>query len=70
MLTITDEYLFLYCQLLANNPDFDLSFEQLISHCDDDMGIIFSFKEFLSDEYKKQSLFIKDRFDESDKKKH
>ena len=28
--TITDEYLFFYCVLLANNPDSSLTFEELI----------------------------------------
>ena len=36
--TITDEYLFFYCVLMANNPDSSLTFEELIEAIDEDMG--------------------------------
>ena len=33
--TITDEYLFFYCVLMANNPDSSLTFEELIEAIDE-----------------------------------
>ena len=38
--TITDEYLFFYCILAANNPDIQLTFDDLIDAIDEDMNIM------------------------------
>lgn len=65
--TITDEYLFFYCILLANNPDMDLTFDDLISAIDEDSNIIIQFQSFMKSELEKQSIFITNTTD--DKKK-
>lgn len=58
MATLTDEYLFFYCLLLANNPNTTLSFDSFIDLCDEDMNIILAFKEFVSKEMEKQTVFL------------
>ena len=61
--TITDEYLFFYCILLANNPDMDLTFDDLISAIDEDTNIIIEFQHFMKSELEKQSIFITNNTD-------
>lgn len=56
--TITDEYLFFYCILAANNPDIQLTFDELIDAIDEDMSIMLEFQTFLKKEMEKQQLFI------------
>ena len=58
MHTITDQYLFLYCLLLANNPDMQLTFDELIEECDNDSVLMKQFQEFLTKEIEKQSAFL------------
>lgn len=65
--TITDEYIFFYCMLVANNPDMNLTFNELIEAIDEDMGIMLEFQDFLRKEIEKQQLFITNNTD--DKKK-
>jgi hypothetical protein len=40
METLTDEYIFFYCILAANNPNMDLTFEGLIDAIDEDPTIM------------------------------
>lgn len=61
--TITDEYLFFYCILAANNPDMGLTFDELIDAIDEDMGIMIEFQTFLKKELEKQRLFITNNTD-------
>lgn len=65
--TITDEYIFFYCMLVANNPDMNLTFNELIEAIDEDMGIMLEFQDFLKKEMEKQQQFITINTD--DKKK-
>lgn len=65
--TITDEYIFFYCMLVANNPDMNLTFNELIEAIDEDMGIMLEFQGFLKKEMEKQQQFITNNTD--DKKK-
>lgn len=58
--TITDEYLFFYCLLAANNPDIQLTFDELIDCIDEDMNLMLEFQDFLKRELEKQALFITD----------
>lgn len=66
---ITDTYIFLYSVLLANNPDMELSFEELINYCDDDITIINNFNKFLLNENQKNNIFDKDDNQDDTKKK-
>lgn len=70
ILTITDEYIFIYCLLLANIPNIEMSFEDFINECDQNPELILSMQKFLSKEMQKQSAFIKDATDENSKKKN
>lgn len=65
--TITDEYLFFYCILAANNPDLDLTFDGLIDAIDEDPNIMIEFQNFMKSELEKQNIFITNNTD--DKKK-
>ena len=67
MKTITDEYLFFYCLLAANNPDIQLTFDDFIECCDDDLNLVMELQKFLQNEMKKQSAFLV--ADPDDKKK-
>jgi hypothetical protein len=42
ILTITDEYIFIYCLLLANIPNIEMSFEDFINECDQNPELILS----------------------------
>lgn len=66
---ITDTYIFLYSVLLANNPDMEMSFEQLINYCDDDITIIQQFNKFLFNEQQKNNMFNVDDNKQDDAKK-
>lgn len=65
--TITDEYLFFYCVLAANNPDMNLTFDDLIDVIDEDPNIMIQFQNFMKSELEKQNIFIANTTD--DKKK-
>ena len=65
--TITDEYLFFYCILLANNPDMELTFDDLINAIDEDINIMIQFQEFMKSELEKQSIFITNNTDSKKK---
>ena len=65
--TITDEYLFFYCILAANNPDMNLTFDDLIDAIDEDLNIMVQFQNFMKSELEKQNIFITNTTD--DKKK-
>lgn len=67
METLTDEYLFFYCILAANNPEMDLTFEGLIDTLDEDPTIMIEFQNFMKSELEKQNTFITNSTD--DKKK-
>lgn len=58
--SITDEYLYLYCMLMANNPDSNLTFDELIDAMDEDPNIMLHFKEALEAYNKKSSLTFTD----------
>lgn len=55
--SMTDEYLYLYCLLIANNPNESITFDELIDAMDEDMSIMEQFKEALENHSKQNSLF-------------
>ena len=61
--TVTDEYLFFYRILAANNPDMQLTFDELIDAIDEDMNLMLEFQSFLKKELEKQQLFITNNTD-------
>lgn len=63
-----DEYLYLYCMILANNPDCGMTFDQLIDCVDDDPSIMHQFKAILEAEAQKQKQFAIEESDGIKKK--
>lgn len=70
MRTLTDEYLFLYCLILANAPDINMSFEDFVSECDDRPDWMISMQKFVHKEMEKQSLLLQESSVEDSKKKN
>ncbi len=70
MQTITDEYIFIYCLILANVPDIEMSFEDFINECDTNPELVISMQKFIAKEMEKQAVFIKEVIDEDSKKKN
>lgn len=65
--SLTDEYIYLYCMIMANNPDSNLTFDDLMDAMDEDPTIMIQFKEELNNYNKKAALFINE--DDADSKK-
>lgn len=55
--TLSDQYLFLYCCILAGNKDTDLTFDKLLDSLDEDPSIFTAFTKFMTDELKRQAEF-------------
>lgn len=53
--TLTDEYLFLYCMILANNKETDLKFDELLDYIDNDSSIMTQLAEFMKLEAERQN---------------
>ena len=53
----------IYCILAANNPDMQLTFDELIDAIDEDMNLMLEFQSFLKKELEKQQLFITNNTD-------
>lgn len=67
--TLTDEYLFLYSLVMANNKDANLTFDDLLDAIDEDSNIMLQFEEFMKQEADKQQLFNDDDKKDDGKKK-
>lgn len=55
--TLSDQYLFLYCCILAGNKDTDLTFDKLLDSLDEDPSIFTTFTEFMKRELSRQAEF-------------
>ena len=55
--TLSDQYLFLYCLILAGNKDTDLTFDKLLDYIDNDPRIFTVYTEFLKRELSRQAEF-------------
>nr|WP_320038854.1 hypothetical protein [uncultured Bacteroides sp.] len=68
--TMTDLYVFFYSVILANCPETELTFNDLIDLCDEDINLFRQFNEWLTNEFAKQNQFISEADDkEIDSKK-
>ncbi len=67
--TITDEFIYLYALLLANNSDMELTFDELIDELDNNPELIQEFRKSLIKENEKQSVFAPNEGDVDSKKK-
>ena len=68
--TLLDNYLYYYCILLANNPDF-FSWDEFINVLDEDPTILIQLSKILTEQAKLEKLLNPDSEDEAnpDKKK-
>lgn len=55
--SITDMYLLFYSLIIANRPDIELTFDELIDICDNDITIFNNFATWLTSEFEKQAQF-------------
>lgn len=55
--TVTDQYIFFYSMLVTNNPDMDLTFDDMIEAVDEDPVIMVEFQKFLEKEMEKRNIF-------------
>lgn len=53
-----EQYLYLYCLLLANNPEMKLTFDGFIQCCDDDPRVMKDLQEYLTAEVKRQNYIM------------
>ena len=64
--SITDMYLLFYSLIIANCPDIQLTFDELIDICDNDITIFNNIATWLTFEFEKQAQFSENK--ESKKK--
>lgn len=55
--TLSDQYLFLYCCILAGNKDSDLTFDKLLDSLDENPSIFQVYTEFMKRELSRQAEF-------------
>lgn len=55
--SITDMYLLFYSLIIANRPDIELTFDELIDICDEDITLFTEFTTWLTSEFEKQAQF-------------
>lgn len=55
--SLTDIYLLFYSLIIANEPSIELTFDELIDLCDNDITIFNNFAIWLTKEFEKQSQF-------------
>lgn len=56
-ITVTDLILYFYSIILANNPDFEMTFDNFIDYLDEHPGLFNEFMDFLKKENEKQAQF-------------
>lgn len=49
---LLNEYTLMFSILIANNPHFRLTFDEMIEYCDQDSSIFFGFRKWLLEELK------------------
>nr|DAQ76349.1 MAG TPA: tail assembly chaperone protein [Caudoviricetes sp.] len=55
--TLSDQYLFLYCCIIAGNKDTDLTFDKLLDSIDEDPSIFTVYTDFMKRELSRQAEF-------------
>lgn len=68
--TITDLYLLFYSIIIANDSNIDLTFDELITICDNDATLFTSFANWLTRQFQIQNQFSEDVPDDKKKAKH
>lgn len=59
MKTLTDEYIFFYSLIMANNPDSELTFDSFINAIDENPKLMKKYNKFMLEENKKQVQLLK-----------
>ena len=69
---IYSEYVLFFCVLVANNPEFQLAFDEFIDLCDDDPKLFNEFRKWFIKELEKQALYAdeSEEVEEDSKKKN
>lgn len=67
--TMLDNYLFIYCILLACNPDTPLQWDDFMDAVDRDDSLITDINSILTDAAKVENLLENEAADDGDKKK-
>lgn len=52
-----DFYIFYYAMIIANNKDTNLTFDEFIDACDENLSIVQKFQEYMEQETAKNSQF-------------
>lgn len=52
-----DFYIFYYAMIIANNKDINLTFDEFIDACDENLSIVQKFQEYMEQETVKNSQF-------------
>lgn len=55
--SLTDMYLLFYSLIIANEPSIELTFDELIDICDEDITLFTEFTTWLTKEFEKQAQF-------------
>ena len=66
--TYTDQLVYFYSLLLANNPEMSLTMDELINAIDEDSNILEEYLSFLKSEKSKENLFSHSGKEEDKKK--
>lgn len=66
--TLSDQILYLYCLILANNEDVDLNIDDLIEAMDNDPAILLKYFEFLTKESTRNAQLKEDNTADESKK--
>ena len=67
--SFTDQLVYLYALILANNSECSLTMDELINACDDDPKILENYLSFLQGKNKKDAILNPSESDGGDKKK-
>mgnify|MGYP006889134130 CR=1 FL=1 len=59
--TSEENYQLLHATLFAYNPEYTLTFDELIDECDNDPGIFFAFQEEMSDASRRLTQYFEDK---------
>ena len=66
--TLLDQFLLLYCMILANNKDVELTFDELLEELDNEPSLIEKFKRVMEEYAKSQSIFRDEEIENDGKK--
>lgn len=60
-----DDYVLFYSFLLANNPEFDIAFDEFINECDASPCLYDAFRQWFVREISQQKMFLQETQEQS-----